>query len=537
MKKVLYILLTLSLLLTFAACGGETPTEPSQQEPASEQPAEAAEPAEALDVVIACYGQPTTLFGARSYTQTDDSICFVLYDPLVRYDSHYDLHPAIAESWKVLDDGVTWEVKIDQDAKFWDGTPVTADDVVWTINTCFDPENTTNTQYLVTVSGLTAVEKVDDYTVHFITETPYPDFPFLMKEFYISSKAHCENLSADELILNPMGSGPYKFEEWKTGEYVRVSRNEDYWAADRYEQKYDSITYRYVPEASSRMAMLLSEEVDFAQMLTLEVQSQVEGAGLNWLAKAGGSGIYLGINQLHGNEALLDKRVRQAMHYAVDNATICATLLNGATEPMTMFVTASLVDPELSPYPYDVEKAQALLAEAGYTLNADGVMENAAGNKLELKLMSSQGDQFKDIEYCQAVADYLTKAGIKTEVQTMDYATLLEQTSAREYDFDLWIQGSGMSFNYTGDLAFFTSNSSTNGGGWSNAEYDALYAQMASSFDPAEVEAMAMDLQKILYEECPIMFSFYTPIFCAMNDKMEGFVPTDTNRSFFACWE
>lgn len=429
-----------------------------------------------------------------------------IFDTLVVVDPvTNEVVPQIAESWEQTDD-LTYVFKIRQGIKFHDGSELTAEDVKFSLDRAI---NSAAVSYIV--NFIESVTVNDEYTVTVKTYAPYaPALRNLAIPFAaIVPKAVVE---ADEahFILNPVGSGPYTFVEWKNGDSVTLKAFDDYFAG---KPATENLIMKVIPEVSQRAIALENNEIDLAYDMAVNDLARVrENDKLVAYEIPSLTCWYISMNM---NKAPFDNaKVREALSYAIDRQLLVDAINAGSGSPAD-----NIIAPGVFGYystgvrAYDVEKAKALLAEAGY--------EN--GFSCELWVNDNQSR----IEMCQAVQAMLMEVGITCEVQVMEFGSFISATTNAEHDMAYfgWTTSSA-----DADYTFYSLEHSTQQGAAGNRtfiadpEVDALIETGRSNSDSeTRLEAyknLAIKLDEI-NNNLPI---FYSAINVGANAKVEGFV-------------
>jgi peptide/nickel transport system substrate-binding protein len=278
--------------------------------------------------------------------------------------------PNLATSWKNIDD-TTWEVKLRQGVKFHDGTPFTAKDVKATFDRVLDPARK------MTARGnhakIKSVEVVDDYTVRFKTDGPYPLFVERLTAQVMQSEKVIREKGDQWMAENPIGTGPYKLVKWNRKQEHLLVRNDDYWGPKPY---YKYLRIRIIPEKATEIAELLSGGVDVIKAVPPDQMDVIEKSGI---ARTGTSPILrtamLQLDQAArgGPNPFTDRKVRLAANLAVDSDSIIKHVLNGLGDRVATSINPMAFgwDPNLKPYKQDLAAAKKLLAEAGYPNGVD----------------------------------------------------------------------------------------------------------------------------------------------------------------------
>jgi peptide/nickel transport system substrate-binding protein len=340
------------------------------------------------------------------------NIRFQVFDRLIGLDQNMRFVPMLATSWKRVDP-VTWRFTLRRDVKFQDGEPFNADAVKATIERAGGPKSVVD----YAVSDVKTVNVVDPYTVDIVSKTPDP----LLANNYIWLDMWPPKAAAtlgDQFGSKPVGSGPYAFGEWTPGERVVLKANPDYWGA---KPRLDEITFRFVTEPSTRVAMLQRGEADLITNVDPELVPVLsKGQRAKVTTTLSGRKMLVILNP--SVKPLADVRVRQALNYAVDKASIIKYVLGGFAEPApgVIFRVQPGFDPSLKGYPYDPAKAKELLAAAG---NPNG---------FSVDLYHTVGTFPKDKETAQAIADELGKVGVRVTLQPIEWTTFYTRLKSKD---------------------------------------------------------------------------------------------------------
>ncbi len=353
-------------------------------------------------------------------------------------------------------------------------------------------------------SKLKGAKVIDEYTVQLLTEEPAPELLFWLSESFIVPPKYYAETAKEKLALEPIGSGPYKFIEWVKDDHLTFEAWDEYWQKPG---EFKKVVLRIIPDVTTRVNELIAGNVDFITALNPEMMKTITTDISEPLPNLTWRKMHIGIGQ-ESIEPLKNKLVRQAMNYAVDKQAIVDGLFAGATAPLQSIVNAPQNNPELQPYPYDPEKAKALLAEAGYP---DG---------FKLKLVTSVGVFGNDKDVSQAVAQYLTDVGIETEVVVLENGKFIDDV-LRNYNVqDADYMGWGTYIVLGPQLATITCGHLDNETKYCNEEYDALVKQAIPEEDPAKREELSFKAQQILWDDAPWIFLFRLPQFNGISSRV-----------------
>ena len=402
-----------------------------------------------------------------------------IYESLVTRDADLKLQPELATSWEAGSDG--WVFTLRQGVKFHDGADFTAEDVAFS----FERANAESSDYKEQAKNVTGVEIIDDYTVKLLTGGPNPILPNQLTSIYMVDKgwAEANNVVAPQdfaakeetyAVRNANGTGPFKLVSRAPDELTVLEKNGDWWGAGEFPGNIDKIEYRPISNAATRVAALLSGEVDFVLDPPLQDLTRIEAAdGLGVKTVAQIRSIFFGMDQgidklrtsnVDGNP-FKDPKVREAMNLAIDKDAIQRVVMEGLSFPTGMITPPGVLGntPENDPpYGFDTEKAKALLAEAGYP---DG---------FSVQLDCPNDRYNNDEKICQAAVAMLAKIGVEVKLDAIPKAQHFPKIQNRTSDFYMLGWGvptldSHYVFSY-----LLASDGSWNATGYSNAKVDEL---------------------------------------------------------------
>ncbi len=464
-------------------------------------------------LVIVTTPEPTTLTNAFNSATTVGELGTKVYDGLLEYDGDLNPKPSLATEWSISADGKDVTFKLRHDVKWHDGKPFTSADVQFSI---FDVLKTNHPRGPGNFGSVQSIDTPDDYTVVLHLAQPYPpmmkafsslDAPILPKHLYAGT-----DLRNNPYNNKPIGTGPFMFKDWQRGDTITLERNPNYWRPNR--PYLDRIIYRFINDPATRAAALESGEVQVASF------GAIAATEMRRLEKAGIVSIPLGGYQALAPVAMLtfntvdppfnDKRVRQAVAYAIDRKFIIEKIFFGFGVPAvgpisSVFKGQGLFTDDVIHFdvPDRIKRATALLDEAGFKPKADGTRLDATLD------IGPIGDEYRRMgEY---IKQALKQIGINLTLRTEDMAGFTRRTSTT-YDFQMasaaWV---GMGDPTLGvQRQYVTSNIKkgvpfTNLGRYSNPEIDALWAKFATEIDPKLRADDAHQLQKKLVDDSPMV--------------------------------
>lgn len=401
-------------------------------------------PALAQDITIAL---PAGELGTTSYNPITannlNSATSLIYDRLVEQDADQSFHPHLATSWDESADGMTWTFMLHEGVMFHDGSPFNAQTVADWIPDFADTENA------FLVEAIKSVEVVDELTVRFVMARPEPNLLYNLASSFmgIPGQAAYDDMGEDFGVTGAVGTGPFRLDSFQIGLETVLVRNDDYqWGSDLSENTGPAhlaqVTFREIPDQSTAFLelqtggidILLGVPTDFLQILEAEVSVEV--------IQMPGTGIsYMPINVTA--PPFDDILVREATTLAIDQPAIVAAVYNGVGAPAHNFLISSLpeaeVNDDLNVYP-DLERAAALLDEAGWELGSDGV-RMMGDERLSVDLFTANSTEFTRLT--QVVQAQLAQIGMEAEITVFDGSTIRDeyrrnahQLAVRAYDWN-----------------------------------------------------------------------------------------------------
>lgn len=362
-----------------------------------------------------------------------------LFEPLLAEDENARLIPCLAESWRLVAEDI-WEFDLRRDVRFHDGTPFNAQDVAFSMERIPKVPNSPGL-YTTYLSSVRRVEVMDTHRLRIHTPGPAP---FLLRQLpllcILSASLHADAATADfnngKLAI---GTGPYRFGSFVPGQRMEVLPYDGWWGGT---PAWGKVSMRQIPNGSGRIAALLSNDLDLIEAVPFaDLASLRENPQIGIFAAKPSSLYYIALDsqrdvspQVQGPNALKDVRVRQALSLAIDRKAIVQRIMDGQAEAANQFAPAWAdgFDASLPELAYDPARARALLADAGFA------------NGFTMKLHGTQGWVAQDGRVLQAIAQYWTRIGVRTEVETFPVANYLQRATQRE--FSAFFGSSGGSF-------------------------------------------------------------------------------------------
>ncbi len=511
LRRIMLVLMALTLAVVLANCGGA-----SENATTSE-----GTPAPTGALVFGSVGQPVNLTPGDI---TDGNSIYVqqqIYNYLVGNEpGKTDLAPELATEWTPSEDGLTWTFKLREGVKFHDGTDFNAEAVVFNVNRWWDPEfefgyRDSGSLYEIWTdlfggfkgdenSTLVDVRAVDDSTVEFEIVDPFAAFPAAISSGYFGI-ASPTAIQLGNSYGTPsgaaVGTGPFVFDSWVSGDRVTLSKFEDYW--EEGEPKVDQVVFSFVEDPAARLAQLRAGTLDFTVDLTPDQLTEIESdANLEAVYRPSFNVGYLGLNPSY--EPLATKEVRQAIAQAINKPEIVKAFWGELGETDGSFIPPSLEEyrADVGDYEYSIDDAKSALADAGYPDGFD----------LDMWYMPVSRPYFPNPKpIAEAFAAELNQIGIRVNLQTKDWGAYLADRNVAP-GFQSFMLG------WTGDygdpdnflFAHFGPGATQDLGDYQNPELFDLLTQARVNSDEAEREALYKQVDELTFEEAlriPIVHS------------------------------
>ena len=440
----------------------------------------------------------------------------MIVDTLVEADPDFTLRPGLSESWEQVSD-LQWKFYLKKDVKFHDGTEFTADVVKWSIERAMEMNPPVKT-----VTQIKSIEIVDNHTLLFTTEEPYAAFPASLEYPSLGIISPTSKTDDKGIVTKPIGTGPFKFERFDVASgTLYLLRNDDYWGI---KPGLEKVVIKGIPDPTSRAMSVEKGEVGFTCDVPYgDIERLKATSGLKVEAYPTARVYQIQFGNLTGTP-YSDVRVRKAISYAIDREVISDRTLHGCAAPAIgpVMPTISWSNQELEGYPYDLENAKQLLAEAGW--------EDTDGNGI----VDKNGEEFGITLYtypqrpglqpmAEAIQSMLKDVGIKVEVRVMDWSAIGEHMTDR----DLKLSGTAVAMVPDPDYYLrktYHSNGDSNIWGYNNPEMDSLLEEGLSTFHAGKRQETYDRVQEIALDEVPIIHVAYYKVAVVMHDNVKGFV-------------
>ncbi|HEY7433563.1 MAG TPA: ABC transporter substrate-binding protein [Methylomirabilota bacterium] len=416
-----------------------------------------------------------------------------MFDSLLHRNTKLEFEPSLATSWKPISD-TQWEFKIRKGVRFHNGDVMTPADVKYSFDRVID--QTKKSPQYGNIRAIKEVRVIDAETVHIITDKPFPLLLERLVFFPIVNKKHIEAVGDQAFgTTSPVGTGPWKFVEWKRDQVIRLEAFEQHW---RGKPAFKYLNFRNIPEVATQVAEIKTGGVDLIRNVSADIMPELKNHPQAYISSTPILRVhYLALDM---RSAPFDKRpARQAANYAIDKPTIIQKLMAGLGTQVATTVQpmAFGFDPVAKPYPFDQKKAKELLAQAGYPNGVDITMHSAYV-------------EFRPV--FEAICQMLTEAGLRTTPRMWD--------PGPAWNKFLQAEGKGTNGYYGswGNYSVFDADAvlhplyHTEPGGWIGKWYarveglDKLIDEARSSVDQAKRKRLYSQIQQLIREEAPSIF-------------------------------
>jgi len=456
-------------------------------------------------VVVAQGVEPTVMDPDMQRETPTENVLIHIYDPLVQRLKDNKIHPCLAESWKSIDD-TTVEFKLRKNIQFTNGEPFNAAVVKYNFERVAgllpDAPKTVNARDYRSIQG---VEIIDDYTVRLITKHPDPLLlPYVSRKLMVPiDYTKKDNFKA--LASKPVGTGPYVLKSWMKGGELVLEAKKDYW---REKAGIDTVVFRPIPEDATRIAELQVGNVDIIANLKPDNVGEIQGNNdleVKFVPSARVAMVWMNTEK----PMLQDRRVRQALNYAVDVDSLIKNVMEGNAYRVSTVAPKYFVgwDPDEKFYSHDIEKAKKLLAEAGYP---DG---------FEASILVPRGRYLNAVAVSEAVAGMLGKVGIKVKVEAVEFGVFAKRTQAHDMPELMYAAWGNSTFDVW-DTVKTCVRSGAMFSWYKNDIVDQNIDAAAKTIDPEEHERFLQNALREMWADPPFIFLFAQKDIYAANHRV-----------------
>lgn len=509
-----------------------------QQDASVPAEGEAAKPVHGDTFIEASIGEPNNLLPVLSSDSASSDINQLVYNGLIRYDKDLQLEGELAKSWEISDDKLTITFHLRDDVLWHDGEPFTSADVLFTYQMYINPE--VPTSYAEDFLQVAKADAPDPYTFRVTYEKAYaPALESWGTPIHPKHLLDGQDVTKSPLSRQPIGTGPYRFVKWDAGEKLELIANPEYFEGEPYIHR---VVYRIIPDTSTQFLELQAGGLDFMGLTPIQFKTQTDTSAFkrkfNKYQYLAFSYTYLGYNLQ--KPLFQDVRLRQAISYAIDKQEIIDGVLLGLGQVATGPYKPDtwVYNPHVARYPYNPEKARALLSDAGWIdSNNDGILDKK-GEPLAFTIVTNQGNDLRS-KTAEIIQRRLKEIGVEIEIRIVEWATFLKEFIFPG-NFDATILGwSGGpepdQFNIWHSSK--TAPRELNFTKYNNPEVDDLLELGRRTFDQAERKKIYDRFQEILAEEQPYTFLYVGEALPAVAKRFRGIEPAPAGITYnFIKW-
>ena len=466
-----------------------------------------------------------TLDPANHRSRDTETIIRNMHDGLLTRDSAMRLQNEIAETFRAVD-ATTYELRLRPGIKFHSGDVLTSDDIKFTLDRLTKPNamggQTSPRRDLL--GPLAETIAVDARTVQLKLSQPWPLMGPMLPFQEMVNRRHVERVGQEGMQTKPDGCGPFKLVDWRRGEAIIMERFADYYGGSPEippagPAQVDRAIFRVLPENSSRVAALLAGEVDIINDLPPSAMRQVEANRTVQVMKVNGTRTFF-VSLNTAKAPFSDIRVRRALNHALDKGAIISRIMGNTATPLrgVMSPDAFGFNPDLPEYAFDIERARALLAEAGVAQGTELVIDTIGATR----------------EIAEAIAALLSRTGLRVRAQVWEGAVLspIWQNAERRRERDMYLTSWGNGSLDPSDIMLPTlkTGGRGNSAGFSNAEVDRLLDTAEVEIDPAKRRDMYLRAQAIVTSEAPWIFLWLPQELYGVSRRITGWQPQADSR-------
>ena len=462
-------------------------------------------------LVVALVSHAPTLDPHMHFERVGILVNINMFDSLLHKNTKLEYEPSLATSWKALND-TTWEFKLRKGVKFHNGDVMTAEDVKYSFERVLEPgkEKKKSPQY-GNIRAIKDVRIVDPDTIHLVTDKPFPLLLERLVFFPIVPKKHIEKVGEEAFgTTAAVGTGPWKFVEWKRDQHIRLEAFDGHW---RGKPAFKHLVIRAVPEVATQIAEIKTGGVDLIRNVSADLVPELKTHTQTYVSSAPILRVHY--VELDMRQAPFDKKaVRQAANYAVDKQAIIQKLMGGLGRQVATVVQppAFGFEPEVKPFPYDPKKARELLAQAGYPNGVDITLHSAFV-------------EFRPV--FEAITQMLTEVGIRVNARMWDPGPAWNKFLQAEGKATHGAYGSWGNYSVFDADAVLHPLYHTEPGGWIGKWYtrveglDKLIDEARSTLNQAQRKRSYSQIQTLIREEAPAIFLFTQYDTLAISKRVE----------------
>ena len=484
-------------------------------------------------IINGSIGDASVLLPVLASDAASFGVTGMVFDGLVKYDKNIKLIPDLAERWTISEDKLKIRFELRKDVKWQDGTPFTSRDVEFTYKLYVDPK--TPTAYAENFLRVKEFRVLDEHTVEVSYEKPFA--PALGSWGQAVHPAHLlegKDITKSPLKRNPIGTGAYRFVEWKTGEKIMLKANKDYFKGEPYISRYLT---RIIPDLATMFLELKAGRIDWMGLKPLQYARQTGG---EWFEENFRKYRYLAFGYTYLGYNLKDwrfkdKKVRQALTTAINRESLVAGVLLGLGQvaytpykPDTYWY-----NPNVKKFAYDPEKAEQMLAEAGWTdTDGDGILDKD-GKPFEFTIITNQGNEMRK-NAATIIQRNLKKVGITVKIRVIEWAAFIKNFINKK-KFEACLLGWGIGID-PDQINIWNSKKTAqhqlNFISYNNPEVDKLLELGVSTYDRAERKKHYDKFQEIIAEDQPYTFLYVSETLPIISSRFQGIKPAPVGIAY-----
>jgi peptide/nickel transport system substrate-binding protein len=489
------------------------------------------------ELVFGRYADSLFLDPVLNDANVDIWILTNLYDTLLQpTPDGKSVGPGLATAWKVSDDGKSVTLTLREGVQFADGSPLTAEDVKWSLDRARDPKNGIWNELIgsidsVDVSGSTVTLKLKHPDPSIVPALATFNTAILPEKNFMAEPGATDADKAKSFAEHPVGSGPFVLKSWQRGGTMELVKNPHYWAKGEDGQPLpylDGVRFEIIPDDATRILKLQSGELDAAEFIPYARVAELKADSRLAMELFPSTRVFYGnFNvrpQIGGKDnPLASAKVRQALNYATDKNAIIAIATQNVGKPMDSYMSSAtpLHYADGPAYPYDLAKAKQLLSEAGF------------GNGFEVEMIVLAGNA-DETATAAALQQMWSAAGVKLTLQQLDNATRTDRYRKGDFQMRLgaWTDDIPDPSEITSYFVYYA-NIQAQHSGWKSEEADKLFEQSQQETDPVQRAAQYKRIQEIYLAEAPMLFIYETPYPVALQQKVKGFIQIPLGNNIF----
>ena len=526
MKKTIYFFL---LLIALSGCKDKAPAT-SQADLKNNDDG----PSYGDALIEGTIGEPSILIPMLASDSASHSVSGLIFNGLVKYDTDLSVIGDLAESWGISKDGLVITFLLRKGVKWADGVEFTADDVMFGYKTIIDEK--TPSAYKEDFLQVKKAEVLDKYTFRVTYEKPFAPALTTWGSLIILPKHLLEGkeITKTDFARNPIGLGPYKLSKWVPDQELILGSYKDYFEGRPYIDRY---IYRRIPDPATMFLMLRTGEIDMMGLTPLQYTKQTETdyfrKNFNKYRYPAFQYTHMAFNLKH--PWFKDRRVRQAIAYAIDKSELVDVVLFGLGSPATGPYVPNTwpYNPEVKKYDYNPENARQLLKEAGWEdTDGDGLLDKG-GRPFKFTVFTNTGNKLRE-NTATIIQWKLAQIGIKMEIRKLEWSTFINQFIDKKR-FEAVILGWSISLDpdqYDIWHSSKTREKELNFISYSNPEVDELLEKGRRTFDVNERKKAYFRIQEILAEEVPYIFLYVPDATVIISARVRGIKPSPIGISY-----